>query len=118
MKQTAFLIIFTLVSLFVASLVSADPIFLTTIPLECNKVEEHLHQVVTPNGFKVSVLDAHKLAMKASTVIKPCASKLEQTIYVDKQYYYFTNSVLIGKRNFADKFVKVDGFTGVVESTF
>ena len=57
--------------------------------------------------------------MKKSGIIKPCASKLEQVIYVDSEFYYFTNSVLLlGKQSFTDKAVKVNGTTGKTTSGF
>ena len=96
-----------------SSALFAEPVFLSKIPLECEKVEITLGRIDAPNGFNISVLKAHKLAMDSSNVIKPCASKLEQVIYIDEKYYYFTNSVLtLGKVNFTSKSVKVDGRTG------
>jgi hypothetical protein len=118
MMRRIILILFFAASVFIANVSSADPIYLTTIPLDCNSIAEQLHKLGTPKGFNISVYQAHKLAMKASGIIKPCGSKLEQVIYIDNEYYYFTNSVLIGKLIFADKFVKVNGITGKAVSNF
>lgn len=97
----------------------AGPIYLTTIPTRCEIVAGHLKKIATPKGFKISVFKAHELAMKASGIIKPCASKIEQVVYFDNQYYYFTNSVLILKgQTFPNKFVRVDGLTGQAINIF
>jgi len=99
--------------LFFSSILLAEPVYLETIPLQCNEVEPHLTNIQTPQGFNISPLNAHKLAMAASGIIKPCASKLEQVIYIDSTYYYFTNSVLVHpKIRFPTKAVKVNGITG------
>ena len=118
MMRNIILIMFFAFSVFATSVSSAAPIYLATIPLDCNSVEEQMHKLGIPRGFKISAYEAHNLAMKASSIIKPCASKLEQVIYIDNEYYYFTNSVLIGKLSFADKFVKVNGITGKAVSNF
>jgi len=97
----------------------AEPSFLTKIPTECSKVRNVLDAIKLPSGFHISPNEAHRLTMKKSGIIKPCASKLEQVIYVDSEFYYFTNSVLLlGKQSFTDKAVKVNGTTGKTTSGF
>jgi hypothetical protein len=111
------LVITTILSLVVEG--HADPIYLTAIPIRCEIVAGHLKNIATPKEFIISVFKAHELAIKASSIIKPCASKLEQVIYFDNKYYYFTNSVLIHKgQPFPNIFVRVDGLTGQTTSTF
>jgi hypothetical protein len=119
MRRNIISILVFAATLFAVAESYVEPLYLTTIPLDCERVGQHLKDLETPNGFKVSLYEAHILAMKASNIIKPCASKLEQAIYFDNQYYYFTNSVLFyGKHSFPDKFVKVNGFTGEAISNF
>lgn len=119
MKEKIYIVIVQVMFLFIIGCAHSDPIFMTTIPLPCEKVEIELKSIKTPRGFKVSVYEAHKLAMKPDGIIKPCLSKLEQVIYYDDQYYYFTNSILFyGKTGFPKKFVRVDGRSGESLTTF
>jgi hypothetical protein len=111
-----------LIILIILSIVSegfAEPLYLTSIPTNCNLVTDYLKKVATPKKFKISVLEAYGLAMKARGIIKPCASKLEQSIYFENKYYYFTNAVLVIKgQPFPTKFVRVNGLTGKTKGTF
>lgn len=119
MNKHFFILAFLIVSLIFADRLYAAPKVLAKIPVQCDKVEMDLKSIKTPAGFKISVYKAHQLSMKPDGIIKPCASKLEQVIYFDNKYYYFTNSILFyGKTGFPNKFVRVSGITGETKSTF
>lgn len=119
MKKMIIAILLFPLSAFALNVYAESPVFLTTIPVECEQVKEQLSKVQLPKGFKITVNEAHKRAIKASNIIKPCASKLEQAIYHDNKYYYFTNTVLFpAGAPFPEKFEKVDGITSEAVSNF
>lgn len=119
MKKIIIAILLFPLSAFALNVYAASPILLTTIPVDCEQVKEQLSKVQLPKGFKITVTEAHKRAIKASNIIKQCASKLEQAIYYDNKNYYFINTVLFpAGAHFLEKFVKVDGITGEAVSNF
>jgi hypothetical protein len=111
--------ILALLILVFSTIAFANPTYLVDIPINCETIESELNNIAAPAGFKISPLEAHKIAMKTSNIVKPCASKLEQVIYHDSEYYYFTNKVLVSKKmGFKNKAVKVNGITGEASSGF
>ncbi len=99
--------------------VQSEPELLLSIPLECTEVNSTLSKAKIPNGFTISVVEAHIIAMQTTNIIKPCASKLEQVILYDSENYYVTNSVNLLKKN-RNNFpaVKINGKTGVAINDF
>ena len=112
-------LILSIVAILISPYVIGSPEYLASLPLNCDSVDEILSEINRPEGFSISVLEARNIAITEEPIIKPCASKLEQVIYIDSEYYYFTNSILLNKKNgFPEKAVKIHGKTGEVINGF